>query len=767
MKQILIIVFIFISLIAGIKGATAPTLSVKDIDTQSLTDNGMTQTAIGVNTSIPSKTYLIELSGNYTISDITTSVIYKDRLNQYNSNDLYRDIPTSDDPYLYGNIESPISTDQPAKQSLKLFDEIVIEDIRYARVIFYPITYEDDGFSYHNREIEIYLGDSLLAVENLLSYEAVISNHTSKSENRNFVTGDLKTIYIIITTFDLAPSFEKLAQYKSSLGIKTEVRLLEDILPFQTGRDDAEKLREYLKQFYSEGGEFVLLGGDETKVPIRYAYHNIAYSTPGLDQQQICDLYFADLTGNWDADNDNVFGEKYADSIDIIPELNVGRLPFNNSQEVDNYIEKLITYETNPGGEDMSYLEKTFFVSTDQMRDYPGGGQHHLIARAYPDYFEVDTIHAVEAATGYDISPTNISANELESIISDGYGIINILSHGSNSVFGVRSSGYNEFPKSSFTTDTTHPGYGIVSNFYQNNKISFYYSLACDNASFDKDQEPFNQTAPNLTQTLLGLKDAGAVGFVAHTRWGWVSSSHHLQKLFFDSLFAHPNRPAIEAMYEMKQVYYYHRDQVLGINFFGDPTLKVYTSTPQKLTLSTSFENGGLIVNANEPGNTLSGCRIILSKDGVILKEGITNNSGRVKINYDFILNEDYIISALKDGYLAARKDFNPSISTGVDEINRGELPVSFALNQNYPNPFNPSTTISFELAKASAVTLKVFNVLGQQIITLVNEHLSAGAYQTEWNGTDYNNNKVASGVYFYRLEAEEYRDIKKMILLK
>lgn len=88
--------------------------------------------------------------------------------------------------------------------------------------------------------------------------------------------------------------------------------------------------------------------------------------------------------------------------------------------------------------------------------------------------------------------------------------------------------------------------------------------------------------------------------------------------------------------------------------------------------------------------------------------------------------------------------------------------PGNLSLDQNYPNPFNPSTTIEFDLPKTSEVTLKIFNILGKEVATLVSDRLSAGSYSYEWDAS-----QLASGVYLYRLQAGTYVETKKMILLK
>lgn len=94
-------------------------------------------------------------------------------------------------------------------------------------------------------------------------------------------------------------------------------------------------------------------------------------------------------------------------------------------------------------------------------------------------------------------------------------------------------------------------------------------------------------------------------------------------------------------------------------------------------------------------------------------------------------------------------------------------LPTEFDLAQNAPNPFNPSTQISFALPSAAKVSLTVYNVLGQQVKTLVDEYMTAGYQTVTWDGTDNSSASVASGIYFYRIAAGEFADTKKMLLLK
>jgi len=88
--------------------------------------------------------------------------------------------------------------------------------------------------------------------------------------------------------------------------------------------------------------------------------------------------------------------------------------------------------------------------------------------------------------------------------------------------------------------------------------------------------------------------------------------------------------------------------------------------------------------------------------------------------------------------------------------------PEEFMLSQNYPNPFNPTTTIGFSIPKSEFVTMKIYNLLGQEVATLVSENLQAGHYQVDWDAS-----QMASSVYYYLINAGEYQDVKKMILIR
>jgi hypothetical protein len=673
---------------------------------------------------------------------------------------VFADDITSADSLFQPALEGP----RPGSEPVLVSGSIEINGRRYAQLVVFPTTVDSEGELWFHDKLEIALEDGSIDLASLIPRQSLLPLNQTDLRARSTSASLSGAEYVIITAAAMAESLQPLAAYRNETGFTTEIVLIEEITAPYTGRDEAEKIREYLKTFYDAGGRYVLLAGDETIVPIRYAYHYNSDTMPSLSDLQICDLYYAELTGEWDVDGDNVWGERYQDQADLTPELRVGRLPFNAPEEFLTYTDKLIRYETRPGGESPSYLERAFFFSSDQMRDYDSIGQHGSIALAYPGWFEIDTVSAVEAMRGDDITPSNLSPTLLDDVFEPGFGIVNIIAHGRSDGFSVKSSGYNAWPKSLMLTQEQMGDHGCFDSLAIPEKPSFYYSLACSNGAFDMDQEPFFHENPMMSQALLG-REGGAVGFVAYSRWGWISSSHLLQKDFFDFLFAHPELPAVEAMYASKASRYYYRDLVYGQNYLGDPALRVHTRVPERLTVETEVVADGVQVTVISGGSPTPDCRLVLSEEGVYLMEATTGSDGKALLDYEFDTSGEYRLAAIKTGATVNLADLTVTMVTSVDDDDL-MLPGQFTLHQNYPNPFNPSTVIAFELPERADIKLTVFNVLGQTVTTLADGLYSAGHHEITWDGYR-GSGEPASGVYFYRLVTEDRGEVRKMVLLK
>jgi hypothetical protein len=185
-------------------------------------------------------------------------------------------------------------------------------------------------------------------------------------------------------------------------------------------------------------------------------------------------------------------------------------------------------------------------------------------------------------------------------------------------------------------------------------------------------------------------------------------------------------------------------------------------------------------------GMPLSGVTVLATTSaGDVVSCGLTDGNG----NYGLygVTTGAITLTADKEGYDSAtqsvsiadgpsassKADFTLSVTSVTSVGQTNDLPINYSLDQNYPNPFNPSTTISFDIPVSSSVTLRVFNVIGQEVRALVQGTLSQGRHDVVWNGLDDAGRALASGIYFYSLNAtpvsggKTFSDIKKMVLLK
>ena len=94
-------------------------------------------------------------------------------------------------------------------------------------------------------------------------------------------------------------------------------------------------------------------------------------------------------------------------------------------------------------------------------------------------------------------------------------------------------------------------------------------------------------------------------------------------------------------------------------------------------------------------------------------------------------------------------------------------IPDVFALHQNYPNPFNPVTTIRYDVPEQSNVRVEIYNVIGQKVAELVNRSHQPGFYAVNWDGTNMTGSQLGSGMYFYKIEADQFTSVKKLLLVK
>ena len=416
-----------------------------------------------------------------------------------------------------------------------------------------------------------------------------ISSLVSNSED---VSLSIDTIqngidYLIVTNTDMSNAFDSLARWYRKLGFETEVRTVEWIGAHYSGRDLAEKIRNYLKVCNQDSGlTFVLLGGDVVQVPARVAYAMTSGAGYVSDEDSIrADLYYSDLDGTWDANNNGTFGE-IADSVDLYPDVFVGRAPVRNAEEAMTFVRKVIAYE-NPAPQYRDYQNKVLFFAEVLWNDpFTDEG----VAK--------DMIDSLYIPPGQNITKLyetrgNENSAAVENSINAG---VNLLNHDGHGWYTVMGTG----PDVIRTSD--------IDNLTNGLRLGILYSIGCWVGAFDRDA---------ISEHFIRNPHGGGVAFIGNSRYGWGSPgnpgygySDKFDEMFYRVLFWYNEFRAGMALAFDKvlfiplsrdeNVYRWHQYQ---LNLLGDPAMPIWTEIPREISaeipdtviqgseLRISFEN--------------------------------------------------------------------------------------------------------------------------------------------------------------------------------
>jgi len=658
----------------------------------------------------------------------------------------------------------------------------------------YPLRYLPDSHSlilYNKIKLTIFLkpGSGLYSktdyTDNYGFCDVFLSNFLSNPEKLSRDVGKYKTtisdqpLYLIITSEELRSSFYPLLEWKTRKGLNASIVTIDSIVNSYNGIDVQERIRNFLVQAYSQSVLWVLIGGDGEILPFRYVYHSNISSAVPLANQQICDLYYADLDGEWDKDLDGVYGEPTDDSPDIYPELFVGRAPVKSREEAEILVRKIINYEKNPGSGDYSFIKKALWISSDQLRDWETVGQHTLVSREVAPSFYQDLQTLVESPTGNAENPTSPTGSKCIETMNQGWGIIGVLAHGKSNGFVASSNFLNEWPKTYVYSDSgNEDGNGHLNNLNDSSNLGLLYSISCNQTALDVEIEPALGTPPCIGKRFLTIKDKGTVAFLGYSRWGWVSSSYKLASAFMKSLFNSEYGYHIGVAEALsKTTYPQYRDLNYGHNLLGDPEMQIWTEIPAPIAINSPSEkilnDSVMYIEATSNQMPLAEAKITLSYKDTLFFLGFSDMEGKLSIPLYNIRPGEFNLTVTKPNFLPYEEIFKLNSTSFVTE--KEEKPaLNFTLGQNYPNPFNPFTTIPFcinssqlSVNRLIPTTLIIYNILGQRVKTLVDEEMQSGPHQVIWDGKNENGNEVSSGIYFYQLKAGYYKETKKLTLVR
>ena len=418
--------------------------------------------------------------------------------------------------------------------------------------------------------------------------------------------------YVIITSSALAPSFQPIARWKRMKGIRSRIITIDDIASNYTGSTIQLKIKECLYDLYQNNGlKYVLLGGDNTVVPVQGCKGEVE-SVDGLVSNNSIptDLFYACFGNcfNWDGDGNGIYGE-INDNIDMSPDIVVTRVPVRSVLDVESFSSKLLSYENNPtihGWSDNILMAgniiKNYHSLTQSDAEYKGD-------KLYSDYIMYnwsgtrkkfyDTNTDFPGGANYALNSSN-----LQTQLGNGYTFMDMITHGSESSWVLESGLYNTSHAQTLTND----------------KFTIIATTACSTNAFDSTIEPC------LSEAFIRNANNGVVAYLGCSResWYWTSIPHHLgpslqfEGEFYVNLFAESlpiikdfgtivtNVKSYMGLSHSSYAYDAFRWLQFGLNPIGDPEMPIYTTTPEEFTNCTiTNADGFLTINTGGEGCTI------------------------------------------------------------------------------------------------------------------------------------------------------------------
>lgn len=452
---------------------------------------------------------------------------------------------------------------------------------------------------------------------------AVKSMETASATSINrAVQNGLGSEYVIITSEALAPAFERFANWKRRKGLTVGIVTMEYIKANYTGDlvsgiyDDPGKVRQFLKDSYTNGTKYVLLGGDENIIPARYAYVNeIGNNYTSYNKTIPTDVYYAEFNGDWNVDGDQYYGEYSGDNPSFTQQIYVGRILCSQQTHVDNWTYKALLYEQNPGRGDYSYLKKLFFAQADQMQQY----DHASYLGSKLTSFTTKTVfnEEVDGVLDYNSSvlPSFPSGRDVIEELNKNYGFISFLGHGSITSVALATTGMNregvpklriytyDYIKTDVHGANEFSNGGALKNMTNDGYPNINYSMSCDNIPYDKLAENIDDS---FGEVLTSIYRTGCVAFLGNTRFGWVNSSKQLFGYFADAINSGHlslGEAEIFSKNSLSKTNAYDRYLFFTHNLIGCPEMKIWTTTPAKFTnVSITRSGSSVTVVANKAG---------------------------------------------------------------------------------------------------------------------------------------------------------------------
>ena len=425
--------------------------------------------------------------------------------------------------------------------------------------------------------------------------------------------------YLIICDAKYDTAFERLKQWKTRRGFKTRIITTDSIFNASSGIDSAEKLRNFIVQEYNASSfKYLLLGGDRATIPVRRMFAMDCNADYYPDEDSIpADIYYSNLEGTFDFDNDGIYGE-IEDSCDMTSEVLLGRILFDTIYYGPSpIITRIIDYEQT---KETEHLNRGMFMGMILWNPpfTPGGEAKEMIFNdIIPSAYHIKKFYEHWGHSG--------KLDILDSM-DMGYGIVNHNGHGSF--------------KGIWVDTLTSLSRGDMTGLTNYSKTGLFYSIGCWVGAFDRDNTTYN--LHSITQNMQDSPTGGFISIITNSRYGWGAPgypgygvSDMLDYRFFTFLFNDEcKEPAyllnklkneISVLSEDENLYRWH---MYELNYFGDPSTSIYTKYPDSLKMSLKRIGNEIYVKIKGIDQAPAENVLVCISNDTIIGRGYTDANG-------------------------------------------------------------------------------------------------------------------------------------------
>ena len=422
-------------------------------------------------------------------------------------------------------------------------------------------------------------------IQRLVSVEVVIETEPVSRRLPQVDSAGFERL-LIVTDQSIREPFDSLAAWRTAEGILTEVVTTDVIFTSPSG-DNAELLRNFIIDYRAQNGlDHVLLGGDTNFIPCRFAYPMSYEWNGGREDNMPCDLYYSDLDGTWNLDGDTIWGE-VADSVDLYPDVNVGRAPCENLDEAWVFWNKIKAYETDT---DLGHLDATVLAAgvlwSDPFTD-DADVKKYIKNNHIPEWFSHTELYTTSG---------NYTTNSVIAALDQGAGYVNLNDHGWTGSVGCLDN--NDVDQ----VNSSGKFFGMM------------YSIGCWTSAFD-----YDCVSEHFLNNPLGC----GVSYIGNSSYGWGSPGNPLfgysdrfDRELFRILFDDPTLNLGELVSAAKELYMPFANQencyrcvLYMVNLLGDPTLRTFRRNPVTPLLDlpdfVTQNTGSVPVTVDIPGSYL------------------------------------------------------------------------------------------------------------------------------------------------------------------